>query len=70
MCARANGHRLDSSVALLYSRWCRARADHWLQAWFAFGAGARLKQRLFFGALRLEPDSITTSRRRTIAGGA
>jgi ATP-binding cassette subfamily B protein len=30
----------------------------WLQGLVAFGAGARLKQRLFFGALRLEPDSI------------
>lgn len=30
----------------------------WLQGLIAFGAGARLKQRLFFGALRLEPDSI------------
>jgi ATP-binding cassette subfamily B protein len=30
----------------------------WLQGLLAFGAGARLKQRLFFGALRLEPDSI------------
>jgi ATP-binding cassette subfamily B protein len=30
----------------------------WLQGLAAIGAGARLKQRLFFGALRLEPDSI------------
>src|SRR5258708_5315902 len=30
----------------------------WLQGLGEFGAGARLKQRLFFGALRLEPDSI------------
>jgi ATP-binding cassette subfamily B protein len=30
----------------------------WLQGQVAIGAGARLKQRLFFGALRLEPDSI------------
>lgn len=30
----------------------------WLQGRIAIGAGARLKQRLFFGALRLEPDSI------------
>jgi ATP-binding cassette subfamily B protein len=30
----------------------------WLQGLIAFGAGARLKQRMFFGALRLEPDSI------------
>jgi ATP-binding cassette subfamily B protein len=30
----------------------------WLQGLIAIGAGARLKQRLFFGALRLEPDSI------------
>lgn len=30
----------------------------WLQGLVAIGAGARLKQRLFFGALRLEPDSI------------
>jgi len=30
----------------------------WLQGLLAFDAGARLKQRLFFGALRLEPDSI------------
>jgi ATP-binding cassette, subfamily B, bacterial len=30
----------------------------WLQGLIAFGAGARLKQRLFFGALNLEPDSI------------
>jgi ATP-binding cassette subfamily B protein len=30
----------------------------WLQGLIAIGAGARLKQRLFFGALRLPPDSI------------
>ena len=30
----------------------------WLQGLVAIGAGAKLKQRLFFGALRLEPDSI------------
>jgi len=30
----------------------------WLQGAIAIGAGARLKQRLFYGALRLEPDSI------------
>jgi ATP-binding cassette, subfamily B, bacterial len=30
----------------------------WLQGQIAIGAGAKLKQRLFFGALRLEPDSI------------
>ncbi len=30
----------------------------WLQGRIAIGVGARLKQRLFFGALRLEPDSI------------
>jgi ATP-binding cassette subfamily B protein len=30
----------------------------WLQGRIAFGAGARLKQRLFLGALRLEPDSL------------
>ena len=30
----------------------------WLQGRIAIGAGARLKQRLFFGALRLEPDSL------------
>ncbi len=30
----------------------------WLQGSIAIGAGARLKQRLFFGALRMEPDSI------------
>jgi ATP-binding cassette subfamily B protein len=30
----------------------------WLQGQIAIGAGARLKQRLFYGALRLEPDSI------------
>jgi ATP-binding cassette subfamily B protein len=30
----------------------------WLQGKIAIGAGARLKQRLFFGALRLEPDSV------------
>ena len=30
----------------------------WLQGSIAIGAGARLKQRLFFGAMRLEPDSI------------
>lgn len=30
----------------------------WLQGLIAIGAGALLKQRLFFGALRLEPDSI------------
>jgi ATP-binding cassette subfamily B protein len=30
----------------------------WLQGLIAIGAGARLKQRLFFGALRLDPDSI------------
>jgi ATP-binding cassette subfamily B protein len=29
-----------------------------LQGWVAIGAGALLKQRLFFGSLRLEPDSI------------
>ena len=30
----------------------------WLQGRVAISTGARLKQRLFFGALRLEPDSI------------
>jgi ATP-binding cassette subfamily B protein len=30
----------------------------WLQGQIAIGAGAKLKQRLFYGALRLEPDSI------------
>lgn len=30
----------------------------WLQGLVAIGAGARLKQRLFFGSLKLEPDSI------------
>jgi ATP-binding cassette subfamily B protein len=30
----------------------------WLQGLIAIGAGARLKERLFFGALRLDPDSI------------
>lgn len=30
----------------------------WLQGLIAIGAGAKLKQRLFFGALRLDPDSI------------
>jgi ATP-binding cassette subfamily B protein len=30
----------------------------WLQGRIAIGAGAKLKQRLFYGALRLEPDSI------------
>lgn len=30
----------------------------YLQGLIAIGAGAKLKQRLFFGALRLEPDSI------------
>ncbi len=30
----------------------------WLQGRIAISTGARLKQRLFFGALRLEPDSI------------
>jgi ATP-binding cassette subfamily B protein len=30
----------------------------WLQGLVAIGAGARLKQRLFFGSLRLTPDSI------------
>ncbi len=30
----------------------------WLQGKIAIGAGAKLKQRLFYGALRLEPDSI------------
>ncbi len=30
----------------------------WMQGLLAFGVGARLKQRLLFGALRLEPDSI------------
>ena len=30
----------------------------WLQGKVAIGAGALLKRRLFFGALRLEPDSI------------
>jgi ATP-binding cassette subfamily B protein len=29
-----------------------------LQGWVAIGAGALLKQRLFFGSLRLSPDSI------------
>jgi ATP-binding cassette subfamily B protein len=29
-----------------------------LQGWVAIGAGALLKQRLFFGSLRLEPDSL------------
>jgi ATP-binding cassette subfamily B protein len=29
-----------------------------LQGWVAIGAGALLKQRLFFGSLRLHPDSI------------
>jgi ATP-binding cassette subfamily B protein len=29
-----------------------------LQGWAAIGAGTLLKQRLFFGALRLEPDSL------------
>jgi len=29
-----------------------------LQGWAAIGAGALLKQRLFFGSLRLEPDSL------------
>ena len=30
----------------------------WLQGLLALGAGARLKQRLFLGALKLDPDSI------------
>ena len=30
----------------------------WLQGQIAIGGGAKLKQRLFYGALRLEPDSI------------
>ncbi len=30
----------------------------WLQGQIAIGAGARIKQRLFFGSLRLRPDSI------------
>jgi len=30
----------------------------WLQGRIAIGGGARLKRRLFFGALRLEPDSL------------
>jgi ATP-binding cassette subfamily B protein len=30
----------------------------WLQGRIAIGAGAKLKQRLFYGSLRLEPDSI------------
>jgi len=30
----------------------------WLQGQIAIAAGAKLKQRLFYGALRLEPDSI------------
>jgi ATP-binding cassette subfamily B protein len=30
----------------------------WLQGQIAIGTGAKLKQRLFYGALRLEPDSI------------
>ena len=30
----------------------------WLQGRIAISTGARLKQRLFFGALRMEPDSI------------
>jgi len=30
----------------------------WLQGRIAIGAGGRLKQRLFFGALRLEPDRL------------
>jgi ATP-binding cassette subfamily B protein len=30
----------------------------WLQSRIAISTGARLKQRLFFGALRLDPDSI------------
>ncbi len=30
----------------------------WLQGLLAIGAGARMKQRLFSGALKLEPDSI------------
>lgn len=30
----------------------------WLQGLVAFGAGARLKQRLFVGALRLDPDRM------------
>jgi ATP-binding cassette, subfamily B, bacterial len=30
----------------------------WLQGLLAIGAGARLKQRLFLGALKLDPDSI------------
>ena len=30
----------------------------WLQGLIAIGAGVLLKQRLFFGALRLEPDSL------------
>ena len=29
-----------------------------LQGWVAIGAGALLKQRLFFGSLRLDPDSL------------
>jgi ATP-binding cassette subfamily B protein len=29
-----------------------------LQGWIAIGAGALLKQRLFFGSLRLDPDSL------------
>jgi ATP-binding cassette subfamily B protein len=29
-----------------------------MQGWVAIGAGALLKQRLFFGALRLDPDSL------------
>src|SRR5581483_8142376 len=29
-----------------------------LQGWIALGAGALLKQRLFFGSLRLDPDSL------------
>ena len=30
----------------------------WLQGRIAIGAGAKLKQRMFFGALRMEPDSL------------
>jgi len=30
----------------------------WMQGLLAFGAGARIKERLFFGALRLHPDTI------------
>ena len=29
-----------------------------LQGWVAIGVGALLKQRLFFGSLRLDPDSL------------